>query len=42
MESLTEKRRIEVEPLGRETLQDRVYNQIAGLILDGGIVPGNW
>jgi DNA-binding GntR family transcriptional regulator len=40
MEGLTEKRRIEVEPLGRETLQDRVYNQIAGLILDGGIVPG--
>lgn len=40
MEVLTEKRRIEVEPLGRETLQDRVYNQIAGLILDGGIVPG--
>lgn len=40
MESLTEKRRIEVEPLGRETLQDRVYQQIAGLILDGGIVPG--
>jgi DNA-binding GntR family transcriptional regulator len=40
MEAVTEKRRIEVEPLGRETLQDRVYNQIAGLILDGGIVPG--
>jgi DNA-binding GntR family transcriptional regulator len=40
METLSEKRRIEVEPLGRETLQDRVYNQIAGLILDGGIVPG--
>ena len=40
MEGVTEKRRIEVEPLGRETLQDRVYNQIAGLILDGGIVPG--
>jgi DNA-binding GntR family transcriptional regulator len=40
MESVTEKRRIDVEPLGRETLQDRVYNQIAGLILDGGIVPG--
>ena len=40
METLTEKRRIEVEPLGRETLQDRVYDQIAGLILDGGIVPG--
>ena len=40
METLTEKRRIAVEPLDRGTLQDRVYNQIAGLILDGGIVPG--
>lgn len=40
METLPEKRRIAVEPLGRETLQDRVYSQIAGLILDGGIVPG--
>lgn len=40
MESVTEKRRIAVEPLGRETLQDRVYTQIANLILDGGIVPG--
>ena len=34
------KRRLEVEPLGRETLQDRVYSQMAGLILDGGIAPG--
>ena len=40
MDTQTEKRRIEVSPLGRETLQDRVYDQIAGLILDGGIVPG--
>jgi DNA-binding GntR family transcriptional regulator len=40
MDTQTEKRRIEVAPLGRETLQDRVYDQIAGLILDGGIVPG--
>ncbi|MCB1499124.1 MAG: GntR family transcriptional regulator [Bauldia sp.] len=40
METLTDKRRIAVEPLGRETLQDRVYNHIAGLILDGGIAPG--
>jgi DNA-binding GntR family transcriptional regulator len=40
MEVSVEKRRFEVEPLGRETLQDQVYSQIAGLILDGGIVPG--
>jgi DNA-binding GntR family transcriptional regulator len=40
MEVSVEKRRFEVEPMGRETLQDQVYSQIAGLILDGGIVPG--
>ena len=31
---------VQVEPLSRETLQDRVYRQVAGLILDGGISPG--
>jgi DNA-binding GntR family transcriptional regulator len=31
---------VDVEPLGRETLQDRVYNELVGLILDGGIAPG--
>ena len=34
------KPRFRVEPLDRETLQDRVYNQLASLILDGGISPG--
>ncbi len=33
-------REIQVEPLARDTLQDRVYNQLASLILDGGIAPG--
>ena len=33
-------RRLQVEPLARDTLQERVYNQLAGLILDGGIAPG--
>src|SRR4051812_36694355 len=31
---------IPFEPLQRDTLQDRVYGQLAGLILDGGIPPG--
>lgn len=31
---------VSVEPLPRDTLQDRVYRQVAGLILDGGIAPG--
>ena len=31
---------LQVEPLARDTLQERVYNQLAGLILDGGIAPG--
>ena len=31
---------IEILPLSRETLQDRVYRQITSLILEGGIVPG--
>lgn len=30
----------DVEPLPRDTLQERVYSQVAGLILDGGIAPG--
>lgn len=31
---------VQVEPLHRDTLQERVYRQVAGLILDGGIAPG--
>jgi DNA-binding GntR family transcriptional regulator len=31
---------VEILPLSKETLQDRVYRQIASLILEGGIVPG--
>lgn len=31
---------VSVEPLTRDTLQERVYRQVAGLILDGGIAPG--
>ncbi|NTS33328.1 GntR family transcriptional regulator [Phyllobacterium sp. BT25] len=31
---------VEIVPLSRETLQDRVYRQVTGLILEGGIVPG--
>ncbi len=31
---------LRVAPLNRDTLQDRVYSQIADLILDGAIVPG--
>ncbi|MEK1886103.1 MAG: GntR family transcriptional regulator [Phyllobacterium sp.] len=31
---------VEILPLSRETLQDRVYRQITNLILEGGIVPG--
>jgi DNA-binding GntR family transcriptional regulator len=30
----------EVVPLARDTLQERVYSQMVGLILDGGIAPG--
>jgi DNA-binding GntR family transcriptional regulator len=40
METAISRSEIQVEPLARDTLQDRVYNQLAGLILDGGIVPG--
>ncbi len=31
---------LNIEPLPRDTLQERVYRQVAGLILDGGIAPG--
>lgn len=31
---------LNVEPLPRDTLQDQVYRRVAGLILDGGIAPG--
>lgn len=31
---------VEIVPLSRETLQDRVYRQVTSLILEGGIVPG--
>ncbi|RUX78114.1 GntR family transcriptional regulator [Mesorhizobium sp. M7A.F.Ca.US.006.04.2.1] len=31
---------VEIIPLSKETLQDRVYNQVTELILDGSIVPG--
>ncbi len=40
MEPSIAKPEFRVEPLARDTLQDRVYNQVAGLILDGGIAPG--
>lgn len=40
METVVAKSEFQVVPLDRDTLQDRVYNQVAGLILDGGIVPG--
>lgn len=30
----------EIQPLSKETLQDRVYRQVVELILDGSIVPG--
>lgn len=31
---------LEIQPLSKDTLQDRVYQQVAELILDGSIVPG--
>lgn len=31
---------VEIVPLSKETLQDRVYSQVTELILDGSIVPG--
>jgi len=31
---------IPIEPLTRDTLQERVYTQVADLILDGAIAPG--
>jgi DNA-binding GntR family transcriptional regulator len=31
---------LEVAPLNRDTLQERVYTQIADLILDGAVAPG--
>ena len=40
METTVDKLDIQVEPLDRDTLQQRVYHQVAGLILDGGIAPG--
>jgi DNA-binding GntR family transcriptional regulator len=40
MASEAARSRFDVEPLGRETLQDRVYAELVGLILDGGIAPG--
>lgn len=30
----------EIQPLSRDTLQDRVYRQVTELILEGSIVPG--
>lgn len=36
----TRKLEVSVEPLARDTLQERVYRQVVGLILDGGIAPG--
>ena len=40
METAVDRSEIQVEPLARDTLQERVYSQVAGLILDGGIAPG--
>jgi DNA-binding GntR family transcriptional regulator len=40
METAVAKSEYQVEPLARDTLQDRVYSQVAELILDGGIAPG--
>lgn len=40
METAVDRPEIRVEPLTRDTLQERVYRQVAGLILDGGIAPG--
>jgi DNA-binding GntR family transcriptional regulator len=40
METVATKSEFQVEPLARDTLQDRVYQQVVSLILDGGIVPG--
>ncbi len=40
MGAAPKKLEVHVEPLARETLQERVYRQVAGLILDGGIAPG--
>ncbi|MEQ9689060.1 MAG: GntR family transcriptional regulator [Bauldia litoralis] len=40
MGTAADKPGIQVEPLTRDTLQQRVYHQVAGLILDGGIAPG--
>jgi DNA-binding GntR family transcriptional regulator len=40
METAVDRSEIRVEPLARDTLQERVYSQVAGLILDGGIAPG--
>jgi DNA-binding GntR family transcriptional regulator len=34
------KSKLEIQPLSKDTLQDRVYKQVAELILDGSIVPG--
>lgn len=31
---------VEIVPLSKDTLQDRVYSQVTELILDGSIVPG--
>jgi len=31
---------VEIQPLSKDTLQDRVYRQVTELILDGSIVPG--
>lgn len=40
MDTAVVKTEFAVEPLARDTLQERVYRQVAGLILDGGIAPG--
>ncbi|MBU4528017.1 MAG: GntR family transcriptional regulator [Desulfomicrobium sp.] len=40
MSAASKKLEMKVEPLRRDTLPERVYRQVAGLILDGGIAPG--
>lgn len=40
MEVASPHRELKVVPLARDTLQERVYTQLAELILDGGIEPG--
>jgi DNA-binding GntR family transcriptional regulator len=40
MNTASKKLDVQVEPLRRDTLPERVYRQVSGLILDGGIAPG--